>query len=216
MESSSTVLCDRRPWCYSGRYASRRVSCGHTENSVTQVSQDGSPEAEPSPYLIVCNKASLVNLPLLFTLYFRKVNPKWFCYFTPSAFISLTSIYHWKATPLPHQMCQSVQVIKTQDFFIFSQLNDALQEGILHKVYLREKYFCISWTVPSVYILWKNALFTIAELLFIYIYIFFFTVLIRMNGVLKGKRLPRPCFSWWLVRKQYTLNCLPKRIRAGR
>ena len=56
--------------------------------------------------------------------------------------------------------------------FLCNQLNDALQEGILHKVYLREKYFCISWTVPSVYTLWKNALFTIAELLFIYIIFF--------------------------------------------
>ena len=49
-----------------------------------------------------------------------------------------------------------------------------------------------------------------------YLYNFFLTILIRTSGVLKGKRFPRSCFSQWLLRKQYTLNCLPERIRAGR
>lgn len=39
VEPSSTVICDRCPWRYGSGYASRCVSCGHTQNPVTQVSQ---------------------------------------------------------------------------------------------------------------------------------------------------------------------------------
>lgn len=212
MEPSPPVLRDRCPRRYGSRYASGCVSCGHIENSATQVSQESSSSAECSTHLIVWNKVSLASLQLWLALHFREANPNRFCHLPPFSFIFLIWAHRLEAVFPPNaSTCAGYQ--KTR-LFLCNQLNDALREGILHKVYLREKYFCISWTVPSVYTLWKNALFTIAELLFIYM--IFFNRLNSYERSPEGKTVPTFVFSRWLLRKQYTLNCLPKRIRAGR
>lgn len=49
VESSSTVLCDRCPWCYGSRYASRCVSCGHAQNPATQVGAGSSSKGNSLP-----------------------------------------------------------------------------------------------------------------------------------------------------------------------
>ena len=90
VESGPTVLRDRCPRCYSSRHASRCVSCGHIENSVTQVSQESSSRAECSTHLIVWNKVSLASLQLWFALHFREANPN-------RNKVSLASLQWWFA-----------------------------------------------------------------------------------------------------------------------
>lgn len=40
MESSPSLICDRCTGCHSSRHAAGCVPCGHTENSVAQVSDN--------------------------------------------------------------------------------------------------------------------------------------------------------------------------------